>query len=373
MDTDYKKAANLTVIAAGILIAAWIFLKYLAGAIMPFILAAAMSALVAPAAKKISAKTRIPRKISAAVMLIAIFALISALVYMALSRLIFEAGKLLEYVSQDPEALVNTLQGFFDRLTGNGSRFAFIQKLIEAEAFKELGIDMNELLKNALSSMLSSLSSALPGAAVAFVSKLPSALLFTVVFLISAFYFSFDTNTISEGLRSLLPTKWQEKLPLLKEKFTKTLSGYIKAYLLIMLITFLEMFVGLSLLKINYAFIIAAVIALVDILPVLGAGTVLVPWAVFSFIAGDTGKGIALIVIYAVSLVIRQFAEPKIVGTTLGIHPLATLASVYLGLKLLGVAGIFIGPMAALIIKEMLFSKKAADISQVSDKKEQDL
>ncbi len=369
MDTDYKKAANITVIAAGALIFVWIFLKYVSGALMPFILAAAISSLVSPLAERISTGTRIPRKLSCAVILIIIFAGISALIYMAVSRLVFEIGKLLEYVSSDPEALITAIQGFMDKLTGNGSRFAFIQKIFEIEAFKELGIDINEILKNALSSMLSSLSSALPGAAVSLISKIPAALLFTVVFLISAFYFSFDMRGISAGLKSFLPSKWQKKLPLVKRKLTSTLSGYLKAYLLIMLITFLEMFVGLSLLKVNYAFIIAAIIAVVDILPVLGTGTVLVPWAVFCFIASDPTRGIYLLILYAISLVIRQFAEPKIVGTTLGIHPLATLASVYIGLRFLGVAGIFIGPMVALILKELLFSRSHSEaLSEQKDK-----
>ncbi len=358
MDTEYRKAANITIIIFGIVIFVWIFFKYAAMSLMPFILAGAISALVAPAAEKISKKTKIPRKISCAVILLALFAAISALIYIAVSRLVFEAGKLLEYISQDPEALIDTVQSFVDKLTGNGSRFAFLKSIFEADAFKELGIDINELLKNALSSMLSALSSALPSAAITFVSKIPSALLFTAVFLISAFYFSFDTKTITAGFRSILPSKWQKKLPVIKEKFSKTISGYIKAYLLIMLITFLEMFVGLSLIKVNYAFILAAVIAVVDILPVLGAGTVLVPWAVFCFVSSEPRRGIALLVLYGASLAIRQFAEPKIVGTTLGIHPLATLASVYLGLKFLGIAGIFAGPISALIIKEAFFEKK---------------
>jgi sporulation integral membrane protein YtvI len=130
----------------------------------------------------------------------------------------------------------------------------------------------------------------------------------------------------------------------------KTLSGYLKAYLLIMLITFFEVFIGLSILKVNYAFILAIVIAIVDILPVLGTGAVLVPWAILAFIGGNAPLGIGLIVLYGVTLIARQIIEPRIIGSTLGLHPLMTLASVYIGLKLLGLAGIFIGPILALLL-----------------------
>ena len=116
--------------------------------------------------------------------------------------------------------------------------------------------------------------------------------------------------------------------------------------------TFLEAFVGLSILGVNYAFILAVVIAIVDVLPILGTGTVLVPWAIFAFISSDIRLGIGLLVLYGVTLIVRQLVEPKIVGSTLGIHPLLTLASVYIGLELLGFIGIFVGPMVALFIKE---------------------
>ena len=179
-------------------------------------------------------------------------------------------------------------------------------------------------------------------------------------------YFATDSGTISSGLLSILPDKWQKKLPHLKLKLTKTLTGYLKAYLLIMLITFLEVFVGLSVLGAEYAFILALIVAIVDLLPILGTGTVLVPWSVFAFLGSDIGLGIGLLVLYGVTIVVRQIIEPKIVGKAVGLHPLATLASVYIGLELLGFAGIFIGP----IIVMFLFRKdtKAADEVAVTQK-----
>ena len=369
MDTEYRKAANITVIVAGIAIFLWIFFKYALSALMPFLLAAVISALVSPMAKRLSKKTKIPQKISAGVILILIFALTVSLLYFAISRLILELGDLLARLSENPEMIGNKVQGIVDKLTANGTHFSFLQKIFESEALKSLGIDINSALRDALGSMISSLTGALPSAAVSLVKEIPNVLLFIIVFLIAAFYFSADAVSISDALSEILPSKWVEKIPVIKEKFKKTVTGYLKAYFFIMLLTFFEMLIGLTLLGVEYAFIMAIIISVVDILPILGTGAVLVPWAIFAFMSSNTPLGVGLLILYAVTLVVRQLAEPKIVGSTLGIHPLATLASVYLGLKFLGFVGIFVGPMVALLMRELFFKKSDEKDEKNNDKK----
>lgn len=369
MDTEYRKAANITVIALGIAVFFWIFFKYALSALMPFLLAAVISALVSPIAKKVSKKTKIPQKISAGAILILIFSFTLTLLYFAISKLILELGDLLARLSESPDMIGNALQGLVDRLTGNGTHFSFLQKIFDSEALKSLGIDINSALRDALGSMISSLTGALPSAAVSLIKEIPNVLLFIIVFLIAAFYFSADMGSISNSLSSVLPDRWAAKIPVIKEKFKKTVTGYLKAYFLIMLLTFFEMLAGLTLLGVEYALIMAIVISVVDILPILGAGTVLIPWAIFALISSNTPLGVGLLVLYAVTLVARQFIEPKIVGSTLGIHPLATLASVYLGLKFLGFVGIFVGPMVALLLRELFFKKNDEKNEQNNEKK----
>lgn len=358
MDTDYRRAANITIIVAGMVLAAWIFLRYAVSALMPFLLAAVISALVSPMSEWISKKTRIPKKLTSAVVLILHFSLISALLYLAISRLIGELGDLLARLSEDPELIGNTLSSLVDRVTGNGSHFSFLQSVFESESLKSLGIDLSGLLQNAVGSLISSLTSALPMAAISLIKGIPSWILFVIVLLIAAYYFSSDGESVGRGISSVLPTKWRARLPLIKEKFKRTVTGYVKAYLLLMLLTFLEMMIGLTILGVEYAFIMAIVISVVDVLPILGAGTVLVPWAIFACLTSNTPLGVGLLILYAVTLIIRQIAEPRIVGSTLGIHPLATLASVYLGLRLIGFIGIFIGPMAAMLLREMFVKEE---------------
>lgn len=353
MDTEYRRAANITIVVAGIIAIAWLFFKYALGALSPFILAALVAALVSPASRKIASKTKLPRKLCVVVILISVFAGVSALLYAGISRLVLELGKLLQGLSENPEIIGDTLDGILDRLTGNGSHFSFLQKIFESEALSGLGIDIDAVVRDAVSGAVSSLTAALPSAAVALVREIPSALLFLVVLLIAAYYFSSDGGALWEGVKSVLPDDWQRRLPIVARKIKKSLAGYVKAYLLLMLLTFGEMLLGLSVLGVEYAFIMAIVISVVDILPILGTGTVLVPWAIFAFLTSNTPLGVGLLVLYGVTLVIRQLAEPKIVGGAIGVHPLATLASVYLGLKFLGFAGIFAGPILALVLREI--------------------
>ena len=355
MDTDYRKAANITIIVAGIVLAAWMFFKYALSALLPFLLAAVISAIVSPLSAWVSKKTKVPKKLTSAVVLILLFSLISALLYYGISRLIGELGGLLARLSEDPELIGNTLTSIIDRVTGNGTHFSFLQRIFESESLQSLGLDLSGLLRDTIGSIISSLTSALPMAAISVIKAIPSWILFVLVLLIAAYYFSSDGESVGRSLSSLLPTKWQAGLPMIKEKFKKTVTGYIKAYFLLMLLTFFEMLIGLTVLGVEYAFIMAIVISVVDVLPILGAGTVLVPWAVFAFLTSNTPLGVGLLILYAVTLVIRQIAEPRIVGSTLGIHPLATLASVYLGLQLIGFLGIFVGPMVAMMLREVFF------------------
>lgn len=126
---------------------------------------------------------------------------------------------------------------------------------------------------------------------------------------------------------------------------------YLRAYFLLFLLTFAELLIGFMILGTGYAFLLAFMTALLDALPVLGVGTILLPYAIFSFMAGDRSLGFGLLILYGVITLVRQFVEPHLVGKSLGLHPILMLMAFYVGFRLFGVAGIFLGPAAALILK----------------------
>jgi sporulation integral membrane protein YtvI len=350
MDKDYRKAANITIIVMGIAAFLYLFFKHALGAALPFILAAIVATVISSPAKKLSKATRLPLKLVSALLVLLLFTAISALIYLAVSRLAYETASLVERLSSDPEIIDRLISQLVDKINGDSAGLGMLQSIFDIDVLESLGIDLGKMTSQAVSYIATSIAESVSSFVMRAVTSLPSLLLGMIIFLLSAFYLATDARGAYESVASVLPETWKARIPSVKSKLQKTLTGYIKAYLLIMLITFFEAFVGLSLLGVKYAFIIAAAIALVDVLPVLGTGTVLIPWAVFSFITSNVSLGIGLLVLYGVTLVVRQTIEPRVIGSTLGLHPLISLASVYLGLELLGFAGIFAGPVVAMLL-----------------------
>lgn len=166
-----------------------------------------------------------------------------------------------------------------------------------------------------------------------------------------------DYDEIMNFIKRQFPENKRKDLSRAKLLLKSTLSKMAKAYALIMTVTFTEIFIGLSILKLagiyssNYAVIIAIVTAIVDIIPVLGTGTVLIPWALYNLIVGNYALAISLAVIYAVITVIRQIVEPKLVAGQLGLSPVVTITTLYLGLKIFGVLGMIIAPILVTMLK----------------------
>ncbi|MGN0534341.1 MAG: sporulation integral membrane protein YtvI [Eubacterium sp.] len=189
------------------------------------------------------------------------------------------------------------------------------------------------------------------------VKNIPSALIAIVIGIIAWIFFTKDYRQIVSFIRLQLPENNKNLLSEVKQIFSKTVLKMMRAYGIIMLITFCELFLGLTILNLigvmdnGYIVMIAAATAIFDILPVAGSGGILIPWAVISVIMGNYGQALGLIIIYVVISVIRQYLEPKIVGNSLGVHPIVTLAGLYFGLKLFGFLGMFIVPICVMTIK----------------------
>lgn len=189
------------------------------------------------------------------------------------------------------------------------------------------------------------------------VKNIPSVLIAVVIGVIAWIFFTKDYRKIVNFIKLQLPDNKKNMLVEIKQVFSKTILKMLRAYGIIMFITFCELFIGLSILKLiglskgSYTFIIAIGIAIFDILPVAGSGGILIPWMLISLVLGNYGMAIGLLVIYVVISVIRQYIEPKIVGDSLGVNPIVTLAGLYFGLKLFGFMGMFIVPICLMTLK----------------------
>ena len=189
--------------------------------------------------------------------------------------------------------------------------------------------------------------------------KIPSIAVGVVISIIASCFMTVGYDDIVNFVKRQFPPERRKTFSAAKGIFFSSILKMLKSYVIIICITFAEMFVGLTLFKLigiyqsEYVASVSIVVALVDILPVLGTGTVLVPWAIISFITGNIGMGIGLLVLYAVISVIRQIIEPKLVASNLGLPPIVTIMCMFIGLKLFGVLGMFVMPLMITMVKLM--------------------
>ena len=196
-------------------------------------------------------------------------------------------------------------------------------------------------------------------------SGLPSLLTAALFAALSALFGCGDYGGIKARVKQLLPEEAGRRTSQLIRISADTLRALMKTYGLIMLITFAELVAGLGLMSLagygtGSVVSVALVISLIDILPVLGTGTVLIPWGIFEMLSGRTVSGIMLLALFAVTETVRNLLEPKLISGRLEMHPFFTLAGVYLGGRLFGASGIFIMPLAMIIFRRLYLQKNDA-------------
>lgn len=330
--------------------------KYAFGYILPFVVAAALAVFLQKPVRKISSKIHI--KTHGAV---------STILVLLIVVIIVGAAGLLGWV------LVSELKEFFTYLF---SRFDSVNDVIVTVREFVMGIvaklprGLGATVSNYVSDFFNNLStessvidmemlSAPLSGAWSVVKGIPSAFLSVLVTIISCVFMTSEYDLIKNMILDMLTESKGKKLVSSKQTVTRGISKLVKAYATLMLITFGEMFLGLNLMKLigvyegGYIAIIAFVTCIVDIIPVLGTGTVLIPWAVYNLVMGNVGLGIGLLVLYAVITVLRQILEPKLVANQAGLPAIATIMAMFIGARLFGAFGILLLPLTVIILKLM--------------------
>ena len=310
--------------------------------LLPFVIAWLCALVFQPLINKFVGRRRgrARRAVSALILMVVLSLMLYGAVALV-NRAYSEILRLAEYLAKNSGNIMKSL----------GAYGTLIAEKLHIDTGSEQMLTMAmSLLENAVSS----LSSKLTSWAGAFLLKLPDILFVTVIFILAAFYMSGDFDGVNRYLMSLVPERWARKLRSMKKRVLITTVKYFRAYLILLVITFLELLVAFTVLRIDYALLLAAVIAILDILPAIGVGTVLLPWSAYLLFRGDTALALSLAAVYIVITVIRQIAESHVIGSQLGIPPLATLFAVYVGFKLCGVVGMIIAPLAALLIKNVI-------------------
>ena len=348
---NWERWAAVSVCAAAAGAAIWLGGRVIVTCLLPFVLAWGLSLFITPMAERISRRLHCSTKLCAILLLTVTLCLTVLLIGVSVNRLLAELQGLLNRLLEQGSASEGILAGNMDYFGGVFSKIGFFRKLSDegyTAAFRER---FNKMVGNALSEAIASASAELPRFAAKMIAAMPSVLLFIAVTVIAGFYFCVDRRGIENGLLALLPASVRAKTPAWRQRIKQISFRYLKAYLVLLLLTFAQLFLGLCILRVEYAFLLAALIALVDILPVFGVGTVLVPWAAVELLRRQFKLGIGLLILYGVVSLVHQITEPKLVGKSLGLHPLLTLAAGYVGFRLFSVGGMVLAPLAALLLK----------------------
>lgn len=205
------------------------------------------------------------------------------------------------------------------------------------------------MLTDALSGIALSVSGFLLNAAKA----IPGMFIWSIVFIVALYLLTMGLPQLKESFLSFFEERSQNKLSTVLDNLRSAIFGFLQAQLILALLVYVMSLIGFVILGVTYPMAVALLVVLVDILPILGVGSALVPWGIFSLITGNTFLGIGLIVMFLVITVVRRIVEPKVVGDAVGIGALPALASLYIGFKLVGVVGLFLGPIVIIIYQAM--------------------
>lgn len=335
---------NITIIG----VAAYLFIKFLLPSLLPFICAFILVTITKPLNDFLVRKLSVSKKIVGAMITVILVSLLSIIIYFSLSRLIREIATFTSFLADG--GMSDILKLLSEKTVG------FLNKLLPEDSAEKLAGTISEKIMNADKLLLRISSDFYPKiieALMKFLSFFPQAVIFTVLLFISTFYIGCDYENIVSFINAQFTGKGLNNFLSVKKQLFSTVKDLFRAYLFLTIITFSELLTGFIILKVNYAILLALLISFIDMLPILGTGTVLVPWSIISLILGDNTKAIGLLVLYGIITVFRQILEPRIVGSSLGLSPLVTLISMYAGIKLVGFWGLFIFPVCTIFIKSL--------------------
>ena len=328
----------------GTLLALYIVLKF-AIYFMPFLIAGILALCTEPIIKFNMNKLKMSRRMSSLIVVVCTVILIIAITVLGgtalISRLVEFSKTLPQMISDVSQNVKNT----YDEMSES------MQDYMPQETIDRIFESLTGVVSTLGTYMQNLASSALK-----IVASVPKIILNIIVTILAFVFFTKDRVKIISMINFHFPEKWVKKAVEIKNEFFATIISYLKIYSKIIVITTVELIIAFSILNwigfnIPNVIKLSIIIAIIDILPVLGIGTVLLPWAVWCFISGNTGLGIALLLVYIILTIIRQLIEPRLVSDQLGIHPIITLLAMYAGYKMVGFTGLILGPLALVILR----------------------
>jgi sporulation integral membrane protein YtvI len=343
MNLEKQKAFLIHFLFIALLIGlGYIGIKYFMPLLMPFIIGLIVAAFLRKMIDAISKYTHIKRSFVSIVILLIFYSAIAFLAILAGARIFaFMKENVIKLPTFYREAIEPALYEISEELL---SRYPDIEIY-----FEDIIVNLNDSIFTFATNTSTKVLNMITG----FVGQVPSILIKFIITIVATFFFTIDFHRITDFVLRQFSDKQREMILKVKDNIIGTLGKFLKAYTTLIIITFLELSIGFFIMKIPSPFLIGGIVAIVDVLPILGTGAVLLPWMVIAFIFGNNTIGFGMLILYIIITVVRQSLEPKIVGQQIGLHPVVTLTCIFVGAQLLGVVGLLAFPVAATILKKM--------------------
>jgi sporulation integral membrane protein YtvI len=347
----YRTLRFILLVAAVII--GFIALYYVSKVTYPFIIALIIAFLINPLVNLLEKKGKMPRALSVLVALIIILAIVAGLLTLLIAEIISGTEYLAGVVPQHFNTLIVYIEDFiasqiipfYDRVTILFNSLDTGQQGTIMDNIQSVGTKIATNVGNFIQNILQNIPNLL--------GWLPNAATVIIFSLLATFFISKDWYRLGRMFKKILPRRAQTSGKTVFIDLKKALFGFLRAQATLISITTVIVLIGLLILRVEYAITIALIIGLVDILPYLGTGLVFVPWIVYSAVSGNTSFAIGLGILYLIVLIQRQVMEPKILSSSIGLDPLATLIALFVGFKVFGFLGLIIGPVVLVIIKTL--------------------
>ena len=317
-------------------------LSYIIRLFLPFILGYLFAVIAKPLVGILEEKLKIPKSASAILVIILIVGVLGSLLGLGIYKIIEEVRNI---YFQIPKIWTNFEIDIIN------TRDTVMQALDNLpEGIQESVVTVFNNFIDKLGEIINSISMPVVNSAGSFAKALPKAFISIIVFILSSFFILADFEVVSGTLKKVLKIKPSDKFERMKFELKNYLGGYIKAQGIIMSVAFFVMLLSFSIIGVKYTGIVALGIAFLDALPFFGSGAVLWPWSIISFMNGDLKLGFGLIITYVIIVVTRQLIEPKIVSKKIGLHPLVTLITMYIGYRIFSIGGMILGPIILMTV-----------------------
>lgn len=352
---DYIRYAAVVALAVLSAVIGFLLLRYGMRAVLPFLLAWFLSLLIHPLAAAISARFRLPCRLVCVLLLFLVVILAVWLLSLTVSRIFLEMKALFSAIEEDGEQISVLVDRFLEQWDALREK---LPRLFDREEDLLLGRFTEEALVEILRSFVGDMGGRLSAMVATILREVPSILLFLITFLMASVYFCLDGERMLKGVASFFHGRLHEGILNCGKRVSSILFRYFRVYACMYFLTFAMLCIGFSLLRVRYAFLLALLISAVDILPILGVGAILLPWAGGAYLLGNPKMALELMILWGVITLVRQIVEPRLIGESFGLHPIVSLFALYGGVKLFGVLGVFVAPAAAVGIRILLDEQK---------------